>query len=205
MTPATIRFSAVVLAAGLSRRMVGTEKLLLDVGGKPMIRATVDNLLAAGPVETVVVTGHAAPEVEAALAGLPVRRVRNPAYAEGQRTSVIAGFGALVAPADAVMVVLGDQPLVRAADFAALAAAFAALDGPSILVPHYRGRRGNPVVFGARHIPAIAAGEVAVGSGRLIETHGDDVARVEFASDVYVVDCDTAEDYRALAARIAGR
>lgn len=194
--------STVILAAGLSSRMGETRKLLLDVGGAPMIRRTVENVVEFAPVEIIVVTGHGAADIEAALAGLPVGLVHNPLYESGQPTSVAAGVKALGAPCRAVMIVLGDQPLVTADHLRALAVAYEALDGASILVPHHRGKRGNPVVIGARHIPAISAGGVNLGRRRLIDTRGDDVGRVEFDSDVFIFDCDTPRDYRRLLARL---
>ena len=199
--PAGTAVSAVVLAAGMSRRMGETAKLLLDVGGKPMIRRTVENVLAFAPAETVVVTGHRAAEIEAALAGLPVRTVRNEFHEQGQPTSVAAGVKALTASCQAVMIVLGDQPLVTAEHLRALVSAYANLDAPSILVPHHRGKRGNPVIFAARHIPAVVSGGLNVGCRRLIETHSEEVARHEFDSNVYTLDCDTPEDYQRLVAR----
>ena len=76
--------SAVVLAAGLSSRMGGPHKLLLDVGGEPMLRRVVRSVLAVDPAEVIVVTGYRAEDIKAALDGLPVRFVHNPAFAEGQ-------------------------------------------------------------------------------------------------------------------------
>jgi len=180
-------------------------KLLLDVGGVPMIRRTVENVVAFAPAETVVVTGHRAAEIEQALAGLPVRCVHNPRHQEGQPTSVAAGVGALTAHCNAVMVVLGDQPLVTADDMRALVAAYEALDAESILVPHHAGQRGNPVIFAARHIPAVIGGGLNVGCRHLIDSHAVQVARTEFASDVYTLDCDTPDDYRRLIERSRGR
>ena len=84
----------------------------------------------------------------------------------------------------------------------ALVAAYGGIEAASILVPHVRGKRGNPVLFAARHIPAVLSGGVNIGCRHLIETHGDDVARVEFESDVYTVDCDTPDDYRRLLDRL---
>ena len=204
-TPAAdFRVSVVVLAAGMSTRMGEIPKLLLDVGGMPMIRRTVANVLAFAPVETVVVTGHRAAEIEAALSGLPVTFACNDAHAQGQPTSVAAGVRALGAYCHAVMVVLGDQPLVTGDDLRRLVAAYRQLDDASILVPHHDGKRGNPVVFTARHIPAVISGGLNVGCRHLIDTHGDDVARPEFDSDVFTIDCDTPEDYRQLVARLSG-
>jgi molybdenum cofactor cytidylyltransferase len=195
--------SAVVLAAGLSSRMGGPHKLLLDVGGQPMLRRVVTAVLAVQPAEVVVVTGHRAADIRAALDGLPVRFVDNPAFAEGQPGSVVAGVRALTAFCHAVMIVLGDQPLLTPAALTRLIEAYAtAPEGRSILVPSSGGARGNPVLFAARHIPEIQAGAMKVGCRRLIETYPDEVALIEMADAAFTQDCDTPEDYAALQARL---
>ena len=199
-----LRIGAVVLAAGLSRRMEGRHKLLLEIGGTPIIRRTVVTVLASGAVETVVVTGHEAASVGAALDGLPVRLVHNPAYRDGQPGSVAAGVGALAAHCHAVIVVPGDQALLAPADLRALMRAYGAAERGSILVPFHRGERGNPVLFAAHHIPAVSAGGLNPGCRKLIETNAGEVIRVEFDSDAYVVDCDTPADYAAVSQRLAG-
>src|SRR5262245_29822325 len=103
--------AAVVLAAGLSRRM-GRPKLLLPVeGGKSLLQLAVERVLASGLTDVVVVVGGEARAMEAALAGLPVRIIVNPHHAEGQSTSIVAGLDALRADTEAVVVALGDQPL----------------------------------------------------------------------------------------------
>jgi molybdenum cofactor cytidylyltransferase len=203
--PSGTRVAAVVLAAGSSRRMGDRHKLLLDVLGQPMIRRTVENVLAAAPVETIIVTGDRAGEIEAALAGLPIKCVRNRMHEAGQSTSVAAGVRALSAACDAVMIVLGDQPQVMAEDLRALVAAYEGLTQPSILVPQFDGRRGNPIIFAVRHVPEVLRGTVRVGCRRLIENHADEVAAVEMASDVFTTDCDTPEEYAELLRRLGGR
>jgi molybdenum cofactor cytidylyltransferase len=77
-----LRYSAVVLAAGASTRMVGRHKLLLPLGEEPVIRRTVRSVLGAGPAEVVVVTGSNAPDVAGALDGLGARIQFNPRYAD---------------------------------------------------------------------------------------------------------------------------
>lgn len=200
--PSRPRISAVVLAAGLSTRMEGLAKLLLDAGGIPVIRRTVLNVLDFAPEETVVVTGHRAKEIEAELRDLPVRFAYNPDYSKGQPTSVASGVRALKAACDAVMVMPGDQPLVTARHMRDLTDAYATMGYGSILVPQHDGRRGNPILFAARHIPAVTAGGLNIGCRHLIETHGDQAMRIELPSDVFVTDCDTPEDYRRLRARL---
>ena len=89
------RVAAVVLAAGRSTRMGAINKLVGEIGGKPLVRIAAEQALAsqAGPV--IVVTGHQREQVEAALKDLDVRFVHNPDYAEGLGTSLRAGIGAV--------------------------------------------------------------------------------------------------------------
>ncbi len=202
LAPPRPKVSVVVLAAGLSARMGGSAKTLLDVGGEPMIRRTVQNVLEFAPAETIVVTGHRAEEVKAALADLPVLCVFNPDYAQGQPTSVAAGVRALTQPCDAAMIMLGDQPLVTAAHLDQLARAYMRLERESILVPFHAGKRGNPILFAARHIPAVIGGGLNIVCCKLTETHAEEVGKIEFESDVFVLDCDTPADYDRLLERM---
>ena len=85
--------AAIVLAAGLARRMGGRQKLLLPLDGKPVVRWSVEHV--AGHVdEVVVVTGRDDAAVRAALAGLSVRFVVNPRPEAGQGSSIAVGTGA---------------------------------------------------------------------------------------------------------------
>ena len=88
--------AALVLAAGQSRRMGGTNKLLATIGGKPLVRMAAEAALASRAVSVTVVTGHDAGAIEAALAGLAVALAHNPNYAAGLSTSLRAGLGALL-------------------------------------------------------------------------------------------------------------
>ncbi len=190
--------AVVVLAAGLSTRMGSQPKLLLDVGGMPMVRRTVRNALGIDPSEVVAVTGHRAEDIEQALSGLPVRCVFHPDYARGQQSSVATGVRSLENPCDAVMIMLGDQPLVTSTHLQTLVAAYANRPNGSILVPFHDGRRGNPILFAARHIPAVTQGDINIGCRKLIAEHPAEVVRFEGADSVFTQDCDTREDYERL-------
>src|SRR5215470_15636112 len=100
------QLSAIILAAGAASRM-GRPKQLLDWGGRPLVRVAAETALAAGLDQVVVVVGHARDAVAAALDGLPLRLVDNPAYAEGQSTSLRAGIAALGPEVAAALVMLG--------------------------------------------------------------------------------------------------
>jgi molybdenum cofactor cytidylyltransferase len=195
MTGATRRFSAVVLAAGISERMQGRHKLLLPAGGEPVIRRTVRAVLGARPQEVVVVTGFGAEAVGQALAGLAIRLQANARYREGQMTSVAAGLGALTQTADAVLVCLGDMVLLTSADYRELVESHARHPDKSILVPQFNGQRGNPVVIAHSHLAQILSGQRNLGCRRLIADHPEQVHAHQAEHDRFVIDLDTPEDY----------
>jgi molybdenum cofactor cytidylyltransferase len=133
---------AIVLAAGLSRRM-GQAKLAMAVGGVPMLARTLDAVRAAGLPLLVVTGGHEA-AVRAVAGDVPV--VRAEGFAQGLAESLKAGLRAVPADWDAVLVVLGDMPFVRAETLRALAEVLGR--GAAAVVPVYAGERGNPAGFG---------------------------------------------------------
>ena len=88
------RIAAVVLAAGRSTRMEGTNKLLAEIARRPLVRIAAEEALASRAKPVIVVTGHQREHVEKVLAGLPVRLVHNPDFADGLGTSLKAGIAA---------------------------------------------------------------------------------------------------------------
>ena len=196
--PAGPAIAAVVLAAGQSRRMGGPNKLLIEVGGKTMVRRAVEAALSARCSPVVVVTGHMRQQVEAALAGLPVRLVDNPAFAEGLSTSLKAGIEALPETTDAAVVCLGDMPRVNGRLITALIAAYNPTEGRAIVVPTHGGKRGNPVLWGREFFAEMRDLAGDVGAKGLIGRHDEELAEVEMGDDASLIDVDTPEALRAL-------
>ena len=187
--------AAIVLAAGLSRRM-GRPKLLLELRGAPVIRRTVEGLLGAGLDDLVVVVGPAAVAVVQALAGLPLRFAVNPAPEAGQAGSVVAGVRALPTGATAALIALGDQPSLPAAVVPRLLEAFHSTGKP-IVAPVYRDGRGNPVLFASSLFPELLALHGDRGARAIVEQDPERVAAVVF--DIAMPrDLDTPEDYDSL-------
>ncbi|HET9993657.1 MAG TPA: NTP transferase domain-containing protein [Kofleriaceae bacterium] len=195
-TEVTSDVAAVVLAAGHSSRM-GANKLLVELDGRTLVHHAVAAALASRASEVVVVTGNDADRVRAALAGLNVRFVHNAEFATGMASSLRAGVAA-VANARAAAICLGDMPRVTAAHLDALIAAFsAAADERAIIVPAHERKRGNPVVWGRAHFPAIAELAGDVGARSLIERNLADVRMVAL-DDAILVDVDTPDALQAL-------
>jgi molybdenum cofactor cytidylyltransferase len=191
--------SAILLAAGESRRMGSTNKLALDIDGVPMVRRAAETLLAASLAELVVVLGHEAERIGSLLTGLPLRTVVNEAYPAGRMSSVHRGLETIDAACDGILIALADQPLLEPDDIARLLGAFRAAGQGAILLPSYRGRRGNPVLLDAAHRePILAMGPAAGGARAYIDAHPERVHHCEMDNGHVVTDLDTPEDYAAL-------
>jgi molybdenum cofactor cytidylyltransferase len=178
--------------------MGAENKLLLPLAGAPMIRKVVGHVLAAGFVEVVVVLGHQAEDVRRALAPLGVRSVLNPDFESGQVSSVRTGLAALTRPTDAVMVCLGDQPLVNDTDLRELCAAYQARPHGSILVPMRGNRRGNPVVMDWQSARETLERGVNFGCRHYMDENPERVFRWQASSDHFVRDVDEPADYQAV-------
>ena len=198
--PKLPQVAAIVLAAGLSSRM-GSHKLVEDVGGKPLVRHAVDAALASAARPVIVVTGHNAGAVRAALDGLDIRFVENPEYSKGLSTSLKRGVKALPDTADAGVVLLADMPAVSAALIDKLIAAFDPAEGRAICVPVTGGRRGNPVLWARRFFPDMLKLEGDVGAKALLAAYDELVCEVETGGDAPQVDIDTPEALEAYRSR----
>ena len=196
------RVAALVLAAGRSTRMGAVNKMLAEIGGKPLVRIAAEQAVASHAHPVIVVTGHEREKVEAALNGLPVRFVRNADYAEGLGTSLKAGIAAVPEEADAVVVCLGDMPQVDAALINRLIAAFDPERGALVVVPSIDGRRGNPVVWSRRFFHDLMTIQGDVGARHLIGNYAEVVVEVPVAGEAALTDVDTPESLLAVKAEI---
>ena len=200
------RVTAVVLAAGESRRM-GRNKMLLPWGESTVLGRTLDNVRASVVSDVIVVTGHEREEVEAvvALAGrtqigddattaVSIQVVHNSDYAKGMLASVQAAVRALPPATEAILVVLGDQPMIEPQTIDRLLAAYAA--SPAGLVAPYVGeRRGNPVLIDRRYFAELLALPPEAAPRALLGRHADDVLAVAVDSEAVLHDLDRPEEY----------
>ena len=185
---------AMVLAAGRSRRM-GTQKLLLPYGGRPMIAHVVDELLRSPVDQVVVVTGKEGKPLLEALAGRRVQFVTNTHADQEMLHSVRCGLTAMPEQSAAVMVALGDQPSITADVVAKLIRSFHTT-GSGIVVPTFQGKRGHPLLFAMRYRDEVLTHHEGRGLRGLLEAHPQDVFELEVATDGILEDIDLPEDYR---------
>lgn len=198
--------AGVVLAAGASRRFAdgrGVQKLVASAAGKPVIRWTVERLLAARIDEVVVVTGHEREAVRGALASLRVRVVDNPHFTRGLGASLEAGIAALPAAVTGAIIALGDQPTVSTAVINTLIDAWHDRRMP-IVAPLYRGLRGNPVLFAASLFPELRAVGGDHGARDIITRSPDRVTLVDVDADM-PLDVDDRASLDAVASLLGAR
>jgi molybdenum cofactor cytidylyltransferase len=187
--------SAILLAAGKSKRM-GELKQLMPLGEGTIIEQAIDNLLASAVDEVIVVLGHKAGEIKRAIAARPVKITVNPDYEEGMSTSIIAGLRLVDPKAQAVMLALGDQPLVESQTINRLIDEFRKSD-KGIALPTYKGKRGNPVIFAIKYKPELLKLKGDIGGRDIVKRHPQDVLEVAVSSEGVITDIDTEEDYPA--------
>ena len=183
--------AAIVLAAGRASRM-GSNKLVAELDGEPIVRRTVRAVLASQAQPVVVVTGHEADAVCGALAGFYVELVHNPRFADGMSTSLRVGLAA-VGEVDGALVCLGDMPRLTAAHLDAVIAAYRAGEPTEIVVPTCDRKRGNPVLWPRRYFAEIAGLTGDVGARALIDRHAEHVRLVAIDDPAILLDVDTPD------------
>lgn len=188
------RVGGVLLAAGKASRMGvdGAHKLLAEFDGEALVRRTARAGLEAGLAPLIAVTGHRADEVTAALAGLDLVTLTNPAYASGMASSLKAGIAALDADIDGAIILLADMPGIGPGEIGKLVEAFQRAGGEAIVRAASGEKRGNPVILPRSTFDAVLALEGDVGARQIVETSGLQIIDVDIGQAAQL-DVDTPE------------
>lgn len=188
--------SGIVLAAGTSTRL-GTPKQLLEIDGRPLLQHVLDAACASRLDEIVIVLGHKAEIIRAALA-LPdtARIILNEDYETGQSSSLRTGLAAVSHQTEAAVILLGDQPGMTPALIDAVIDRWRATDAP-IVRPTFQGTPGHPVIVGRGEWVSFARAEGDRGAATVMER---DPARVEIFEMAIpsLEDVDTWEQYERI-------
>jgi molybdenum cofactor cytidylyltransferase len=196
-----LSLGAVLLAGGESRRFGADNKLLMPVGGAPLLAKVAQEILAAGIDELIVVTGAEDRAYREALGGLDVRLAHNPAWKEGLGGSIAAGIAALSPAHPGAFVIPADMPNLTHAMLARLADAFRGTPGPPVVVPvTASGGQRNPVLWPRRHFPKLCVLSGPAGGKSLLDTLAGERLDVAFEDESVFADIDTADDYERLIA-----
>lgn len=172
------------------------NKLQMPIRGVPLLRRSLETLLASKLGEIVVVLGHDRSHTQALFEDLPVRTAYNDDYQTGQMTSVHCGLASLTQASEGVMVALGDQPALTVRDIDFLIDAFLNRKGGEVMIPVFEGARGNPIIISRQSQQEIINGKYNLGCRRFIENNPALVRTVEMPVGSILIDLDTPIDYR---------
>ncbi|WP_153800681.1 nucleotidyltransferase family protein [Foetidibacter luteolus] len=191
--------SAIVLAAGLSKRMGADNKLLLAYRQTTVLAATIANIIAAGITDVIVVTGHQASAVSESIAGLPVKIIHNTLFQKGMTTSIQAGIQHTAG--QGYMICLGDMLTIEPGEYALLAKAFTAqiMANPNcICLPRYQGEKGNPVIFSTVYKKDILEHKDMEGCKAIVQNNRQHITWVDMPTNHILQDMDYPYDYEQL-------
>jgi len=185
--------AAIVLAAGTSSRM-GKPKQTLPVSGKPMLERVIDVYRNSNVDAVFVVLGANAAYVRRGVRFHKEKVVMNPLYKKGMSGSLRLGLRAAKREADAVIVALGDQPFLSSGTVNRMIEVYSKTKAP-VVVPVYRGVRGNPVLFDSSLFPEIMQIRGDKGAKSVVQRHQDGLKEVAVEDRGILVDIDTPSDY----------
>lgn len=193
--------SAIILAAGYSRRM-GKFKPLLKLDGRTVLDWVVSLYRSAGVTDIRVVTGFRSQEIRSALPDDAVSVVHNPAHDAGMFSSVLTGLNALAPDARSFLVHPVDIPLVRPHTLTMLMEAFHQQPAP-VVYPVFDARRGHPPLVNGQLQTAIRAHDGNGGLRALLGRFDETALDVQVADEGVLLDMDTPEDFQRLSTRLA--
>ncbi len=192
--------SAVILAAGSSARMGQANKLMLNYQGRPLVRNVVETITSSKASEVIVVTGHEASTITAALEGLDVVFAHNASHSEGIMSSRRKGIQAATKSASGYMVCLADLPCVESYEVDQLIESFQQVrvgDCRAIVRPTHRGLPGHPIIFAGYYRPMLLSAQ----DGRtLVQLHGAHLTNIPWPTHHVTRDVDSPEAYRRVSA-----
>jgi len=190
--------SAIVLAAGESRRM-GRPKQLLRVGERTLLDLALDNVRKSSVQEIILVLGSSAAEIQQQVSTQGVKVVVNPAYQEGMGSSLRAGIGALDPRSQAVLIMLADQPCVRPETLNRLIEHHRSAR-PHIVIPTCKGFRGNPVLLDCSVFSEVMEIRGDIGCRAIFGSHTEKIDKVEVDDPGILLDVDTSADFESFLA-----
>jgi molybdenum cofactor cytidylyltransferase len=194
--------SAIILAAGRSRRM-GAFKPLLPFGETTVIESCLRNFRAAQVNDLVVVVGHRGEEIRQFLKDTDVRFATNPDPEGPMAASIALGTTEVKPAAPAILITPVDHPAVEVETITLIIDAWRR--GAKLIQPEYRGRGGHPVLIDAGYRQELLHLDPNNGLRGFFLAHRDEVLRLPLESPHVARDMDTWEDYVALHEQVFGR
>ena len=188
--------SAILLAAGQSKRMNGENKLIKEIQGIPIIKLSVKNILASSIDELIVVLGHQKEIVEKLIdKNEKIKFVFNKDFESGMASSIKTGLNNLSEKTEAFFICLGDMPMLSPDIYNKL---IKSKDNKKIIAPTYKGQQGNPVLFDKSIKEKILNIRGDVGAKKILESNKDKILNLEINNHNISKSFNTQDDFSSL-------
>ena len=185
--------SAILLAAGQSKRMNGENKLTKEIQGTPLIKHSVKNILASSIDELIIVLGHQKETIEKLVnKNEKIKFVFNKDFESGIASSIKTGLNNLSEKTEAFFICLGDMPMVNPNIYNQL---IKSINKREIIVPTYKGQQGNPVLFAKSMKEKIINISGDVGAKKLLELNKDKILNLEINDQCVTKDFNTQDNF----------
>ena len=186
----SINISAIVLAAGLSRRMGDVQKLVMLYQAKPLLGHMLTSLEEADLVGKVVaVTGHESDAVRDVCSSYAVEIAHNKNFKDGLASSIKVGVQACEAGSDGILICHGDMPLINQDHIQTLCMAFQR-NSDKIIIPSFEGRQGNPVLWPKSYFSRLKFLKGDQGAKAILQENTDSIIRIDFEDKAIMFDVD---------------
>jgi len=185
--------SAILLAAGQSKRMNGVNKLTKEIQGIPLIKLSVKNILASSINELIIVLGHQKEIIEKLIdKNEKIKFVFNKNFESGMASSIKTGLNNLSEKTEAFFICLGDMPMVNSDIYNQL---IQSKNNKEIIVPTYNGQQGNPILFSKSIKEKIMTIQGDVGAKKILELNKNKILNVEVGNQSIRKDFNTKDDF----------
>jgi len=187
--------SAILLAAGQSKRMNGENKLIKEIQGIPLIKLSVKNILASSIDELIIVLGHQKEIVEKLIdKNEKIKFVFNKNFESGMASSIKTGLNNLSEKTEAFFICLGDMPMVNQDVYNQL---IRSRNNKEIIVPTYIGQQGNPILFSKSMKSIIISIESDIGAKKILEQNKDKILKVKIDDINITKDFNTKDNFNS--------
>lgn len=187
--------SAILLAAGQSKRMVGENKLTKKILGVPLIKHSVKNILAASIDELTIVLGYQKEIIEKLIdKNEKIKFVFNKDFESGMASSIKTGLNNLSKKTEAFFICLGDMPMVSHDIYNQL---IKSKDNKEIIVPTYKGQQGNPVLFNKSMKEKVLNITGDAGAKKILELNKDKILNLEINDQSITKGFDTQDNFNS--------
>jgi len=187
--------SAILLAAGQSKRMNGENKLVKEMRGIPLIKHSVKNALASPISELIIVLGHQKEIIEKLIGkNERIKFVFNKDFEKGMATSIKTGINNLSKETEAFFVCLGDMPFINKDIFNML---IKSKSKKEIVVPTYKNKQGNPILFQISMKEKIMTIDGDIGAKKILELNKDKILNIETNDQGTTKNFNTLNDFNS--------